>query len=153
RTLRDTRALLHAARDPKSSMEAYANAYAGGDEVAKLALEAAEEEEEEEPDVVVVDGVEWKAVGSHGETYQGLRGQVRKVRKLYRKERNGKTRCFWEERRGTMGHFMRDLGSLVIEATAELPAERARSILERATLQRLSSSTMKRVTTTLGNEL
>lgn len=153
RAVRETRPLLHAARDPKSSMEAYAKAYAGADAVTKAMLEALEDEEEEEPDVVVIDGVTWRCVLTSAETYQSLRGPVRKQRKLYRKERNGETRCFWEERRGVIGLYMPDLGRVVIEATAELPAERAEAILERATGQQLSASTMKRVTMSVGNEL
>jgi hypothetical protein len=82
--------------------------------VAKIVLETLEEEEEEEPDVVVIDGVRWRAVLSSAETYQSLRGPVRKMRKLYRKERNGPTRCFWEERRGVIGGvYMPDLGRVV----------------------------------------
>lgn len=154
RALRETRLLLHAARDPKSSMAAYAKAYAGADEIAQKVLEAAEAEDDEEPDVVVIDDVTWRCVLTSEATYQGLRGPIRKLRKLYRKERNGATRSFWEDRRGVLGgYYMPDLGSVVIESTSELPAERAKAILERATGQKLSDATMKRVTLSVGNEL
>jgi hypothetical protein len=52
---------MQAARDPKTYTAAYAKVYAGADEVTRVALEGLEDEEEEEPDVVVVDGVKWRA--------------------------------------------------------------------------------------------
>lgn len=154
RALRATRPKLHAARDPKASMEAYAVAYAGGDAVTAAILEGLEAEEEDEPDKVVDDDVVWRAVLSSERTYRTLRGPLRVLRKLYRSKRNGPTRSFFEERRGVMnGGFFPDLGRVVVETVAEIPAERAHAILERATGQSLSIATMKRTTVSVGNAL
>lgn len=154
RAVREGRVAMQAAHDPKTYMAAYAKVYAGADEVTRVALEGLEDEAEEEPDVVLVDGVKWRAAVTAASTYKTLRGPVRVQRKLYRCERNGPTRCFWEERHGVMpGDFMPDIGSVVVETVSELPAERAAAILERATGHSLSSSTMKRTTAAVGNAL
>ena len=154
RLLHEARARLHAARDPKSSIEAFAAVYAASDEVTRQAIEAAESEDDEEPDVFVDDDVEWRAILDSGETYRSLRGPMRVRRKLYRAVRNGPTRCPYEERRGVMeGRYMPDLGRVVLETVSEIPAERANAIIERATGQRLSSATMKRATVAVGNAL
>lgn len=154
RALREGRIAMKAAYDPKTYMAAYAKVYAGADRVTQVAIEALEEAEEEEPDVVVVAGVTWRAVLSCEATYRCLRGPLRCSRKLYRSERNGPTRSFFEERRGVMdGGFFPDLGHVIVESVAEIPAERAHKILERATGQSLSSATMKRTTVSVGNAL
>lgn len=154
RALREGRVAMKAAHDPKTYMAAYAKVYAGADTVTQVAIEALEAEEEEEPDVVIVGGVTWHAVLSCEATYSCLRGPLRCSRKLYRSKRNGPTRSFFEERRGVMdGGFFPDLGRVVVETVAEIPAERAHAILERATGQSLSTATMKRTTVYVGNAL
>lgn len=154
RALREGRVAMKAAHDPKSYMAAYAKVYAGADTVTQMAIEALEADEDEEPDVVVIDGVAWRAVVSCEATYKCLRGPLRVSRKLYRSKRNGPTRSFFEERRGVMdGAFFPDLGRVVVESVAEIPADRARAILERATGQSLSTATMKRTTASVGNAL
>ena len=154
RALREGRVAMKAAHDPKTYMAAYAKVYAGADRVTQVAIEALEADEEEEPDVVVVGGVMWRAVVSCEATYRCLRGPLRCSRKLYRSKRNGPTRSFFEERRGVMdGSFFPALGRVVVETVAEIPAERAHAILERATGQSLSTATMKRTTVSVGNAL
>lgn len=154
RAVREGRMAMRSARDPKSSMAAYAKIYAAGDVVTQKVIEALEESEDEEPDVVELGGVTWRAVLSSAETYKTLRGPVRVQRKLFRSKRNGPTRCFYEERRGVMpGGFMPDLGSVVVETVSEIPADRAHAILERATGHALSPATMKRTTVSVGNAL
>lgn len=155
RAVREARARIREARDPKSSMEAYAAVYAAVDGIARDAIAAAEEDaSDEEPDVVVADGVKWTAVLTSPHTYKTLRGGVRVVRKLYRSERNGPTRCFFEERRGVVdGGFMPDLGVVVLETQAELSTETAQRLIKRMTGQDLSTATMKRTATSLGNAL
>lgn len=154
RALREGRVAMKTAHDPKTYMAAYAKVYAGADMVTQVTIEALEADEEEEPDVVVIDGITWRAVVTCEATYRCLRGPLRCSRKLYRSERNGPTRSFFEERRGVMeGGFFPDLGRVIVESVAEIPAERARAILERATGQTLSTATMKRTTTSVGNTL
>ena len=154
RAVREGRVAMRAAHDPDTYMAAYAKVYAGADDVVRAALEGLEAEDDEEPDVVVADGVTWRAVISSETTFRCLRGPVRCKRKLYRSERNGPTRSFFDERHGVMaGGFLPDLGRVVVETVAEIPAERACAILERATGQSLSSATMKRTTVSVGNAL
>lgn len=154
RAVREGRVAMRTAHDPKTYMAAYAKVYAGADDVVRAALEGLEAEADEEPDVVVNDGITWRAVLSSEATYRCLRGPIRCSRKLYRSERNGPTRSFFDERHGVMeGGFLPDLGRVVLETVAEIPAERACAILERATGQSLSSATMKRTTVSVGNAL
>jgi hypothetical protein len=154
RAVREARTRIREAHDPKSYMAAYAATFAAGDEIAKKAIEDIEAEEEEEPDVVVVAGVEWRAVLSSERTYQSLRGPMRFRRKPYRSKRNGPTRCFFEERRGVMeGGFMPDLGRAVVEAVSELPAESAARLIKRTTGYDVPTATMKRTTSAVGNTL
>lgn len=153
RAVRDARARIREAHDPKTYMAAYAAAFAAGDEIAKKAIEDIEAEEEEEPDVVVIGGIAWRAVLSSERTYHSLRGPMRFRRKLYRSKRNGPTRCFFEERRGVIEGFMPDLGHVVVEAVSELPAEAARRLIKRATGHEVPSATMKRATMAVGNAL
>jgi len=154
KAVREGRVAMRAAHDPKTYMAAYAKVYAGADDVVRAALEGLEAESDEEPDVVVADGVTWRAAIACEATYRCLRGPVRCKRKLYRSERNGPTRSFFDERHGVMeGGFLPDLGRVVLETVAEIPAERACAILERATGQSLSSATMKRTTVSVGNAL
>lgn len=154
RALREGRERIRSARDPKSSMAAYAAMYAAGDNIVKEAIEAIEAEEEDEPDVVIVDGVVWRAVVVSARTFHTLRGPLRVRRKLYRSERNGPTRAFFDERRGVMeGGFMPDLGHVVVEAVSELPAETAQRLIKRTTGHDVPTATMKRTTLAVGNAM
>ena len=104
RTMRDTKARLKQARDPKSSREAYSAIFRQTDRVAQMVVAAAEEElSDEEDDRVDVGNTTWVSAGSYSKTYHSTRGPIIVKRKLYRSERNGPTRCFYDERRGIIG--------------------------------------------------
>lgn len=153
RTMRDAKARLKDARDPKASREAYSAIFAQTDAVAQMVVAAAEEEaNDQEDDRVVVDGTTWKSAGTFTKTYQSTRGPIAVKRKLYRSQRNGPTRCFHDERRGVIGGlFTQDLGRAVVLGVAQLPADKASELLEAATGYPVSSATMKRTTLAVGN--
>lgn len=155
RAFRDAKARLPLARDPKGSREAYAAIFKATDAVAQLVVAAAEgDAEAEEPDGVVIDGVMWRAVLVVAKTYHSIRGPLTVVRKLFRGERNGPTRCLFEERRGIIeGHFTQDLGHVVIAGVADLPAAAASRLIEGATGYPVPTATMKRTAMAVGNSM
>jgi len=152
RAVREAKSRLKAAQDPESSLKAYREVFSDFDSMARDAIEAAEDDEE--PDSVEKDDTLWRAVLQSEQTYRCTRGEIRVRRKLYRAQRNGPTRCFFEEKRGVLpGNFLPDLGRVVVEAVAEMPAERASKLLEAALGHPLSTATMKRTTTAVGMAL
>jgi len=154
RAFRTAKTVLPKARDPKASREAMATIFQQTDELAQLVVTAAEEDADDEEDEVDIDGVRWRAVGAFDKTYQSIRGPIRVRRRLYRCERNGPTRCFYDERRGVIeGLYFADLGRAVVMTVADVPADAAKRILESVTGHPLSTATMKRVTTAVGNAL
>src|SRR5207249_10861050 len=101
RAFRETHSRLKGARDPESSLKAYREVFADFDELARDAIEAAEDDDDE-PDKVTKTGTLWRAVLFCEQTYRCTRGAIRVRRKLYRSQRNGPTRCFFEEKRGVL---------------------------------------------------
>jgi hypothetical protein len=152
RTMRDAKTKLKAARDPKASLKAYTSIFQETDAIAQTVVSEAEgEANDEEDDTVVVDGSLYRSAGSFEQTYQSTRGPLRIRRKRYRCERNGPTRCFFEERRGIVrGLYTQDLGRVVVAGVAELPAEKARKLVESVTHHPMSSSSMKRTARDVG---
>jgi hypothetical protein len=155
RAFRAAHSRLKEAQTPEKSLQAYRSVKSDFDELARESLESAEaDESDDEPDVVVRNGVGWRAAVRSWRTYRCTSGEIRVRRKLYRSERNGPTRCFFEEKRGVMdGGYLPDLGRAVVTAVAEMPAAKARRLLESVTSCSLSSATMKRSTLAVGAQL
>lgn len=155
RASREAKAKLKAARDPKASLDAYTSIFKETDAIAQQVVSDAEgEASDEEDDTVERDGVTYRAAGTFEKTYQSTRGQLRIRRKLYRSKRNGPTRCFFEERRGVMhGIYTQDLGRVVVGGVAEVPADKAKRLVEQITHHPISSSTMKRTARDVGLSL
>lgn len=144
---RCARAKLREARDPASSKAAYEAVWQATDDVGQVIVESVEEETaDEDPDSFIErDGTTWACVTNDRCTYDTLRCSFRVRRKRYRNVRNGKTRCLFEERRGTMSRrVMPDLGEAMLRTYANVPGDEAARLISLLTGHSISSSRLKR---------